>query len=388
MNFKIKYLDRNFCEKTLIFECENEKEFFDYIQNKKISLLSYKKINIKKKKEKKKTIKDFISFIYLLTEADINILDSLEISKSHFSKSFRERISSTISDLKLGKSLKESFSHISKDTFFLNSIEIGEESGKLPKCLKNLKTKYELELEIKKEIFNISLYPAFVSAVSFIIISILLKFVVPKFFLIYKDLGKDIPKITKFILKFSSFYEKYFVSILAFLFLLFIVIQFFCRKHKKQVENLILKFPFFNILYKEFLLLDFSQNMNTAITGGLDILKALKLASETRSPALSNEIIQLGKNLEHGLSLDKAFEKSSFFSSEYKSYVLIAEETGNLAFMFENVSKIYFSRVKDKTKKFLKILEPLSVIFIAAIIAVIILSVMFPIFRLGENIEF
>ena len=72
---------------------------------------------------------------------------------------------------------------------------------------------------------------------------------------------------------------------------------------------------------------------------------------------------------------------------EYKNYITIGEETGDLNFIFSHIKNIYLIRIKEKIKRFLKILEPVSIIFIALSIGVIIFSIMLPIFKLGENID-
>ena len=387
MKVKFEYLDSSFNKKSAILDFNDENEFKQYLKEEKYTLIYHKKIFFEKSKTNTKNMKDFISSLYFLIKANINILDALLIIKENFPGKFKDSINKTISHLKKGKSLKESFIFISNDEIFLNTMKIGEESGNITDALENLKEKYEFEQEIKKEIINLSMYPALVLTTSAIIISILFKFIVPKFSSIYQDLDKEIPKLTKIVIKFGNIYEKYFFCIIIVFIFITGIIMYSYKKNREKYEHLVCKVPFLNKLYIEMQILVFTQNMHILTNGGLDILTSLELSKYSVSSVLKKEITSIKKKLEKGISLNEAFEKSSYFNSEYKNYITIGEETGDLNFIFSHVKNIYLIRIKEKIRRFLKILEPVSIIFIALIIGVIIISIMLPIFKLGENID-
>ena len=387
MKVKFEYLDSGFNKKSAVLDFNDENEFNQYLKEEKYTLIHHKKVFFEKSKANTKNMKDFISSLYFLIKANINILDALLIIKENFPEKFKDNINKTISHLKKGKSLKESFIFISNDEIFLNTMKIGEESGNITDALENLKEKYEFEQEIKKEIINLSMYPALVLTTSAIIISVLFKFIVPKFSSIYQDLDKEIPKLTKIVIKFGNIYEKYFFCIIIVFIFITGIIMYSYKRNKESYEHLICKLPFLNKLYMEMQVLVFTQNMHILTNGGLDILTSLELSRYSVSSVLKKEIASIKTKLEKGISLNDAFEKSSYFNSEYKNYIAIGEETGDLNFIFSHVKNIYLIRIKEKIRRFLKILEPVSIIFIALIIGVIIISIMLPIFKLGENID-
>ena len=387
MRIKFEYLDNNLKKKSAVLDFNNKKHFYDYLKEEKYTLFKYKEIFFKKDRGKSKDIKNFISSLYFLIKANINILDALVIIKENFPNKFKENISKTISHLKKGKNLKDSFIFISNDEIFLNTLKIGEESGNIIDALENLKEKYEFEHEIKKEIINLSMYPILVLSTSIIIVSILFKFIVPKFSAIYQDLDKEIPKLTNIIMKFGVFYERHLFYIIVITSVILAFAMYYYKKNKSKYESLILKLPFINKLYLEIQVLSFTQNMHILTNGGLDILTSLELSKYSVGFVLKQEISALKKKLEKGISLKESFNSSSFFNIEYKNYITIGEETGDLNFIFSHIKNIYLIRIKEKIKRFLKILEPVSIIFIALIIGVIIFSIMLPIFKLGENID-
>ena len=64
----------------------------------------------------------------------------------------------------------------------------------------------------------------------------------------------------------------------------------------------------------------------------------------------------------------------------------IGEKTGDMETAFSNLTEIYYDRVNEKIKLFLKILEPVSIIIIGIIIGFIVFSVMMPIFKMSEGL--
>ncbi len=387
MKIKFKYLDKSFDQKSSVLNFKNEKEFFHYIKIQNYTLLHHKKIPSWGTRVKTSEFTTFISSLYFLAKADIRIVDALSILTENFSGTLKNNIEHAVTALKEGKSLRESFAFITDDKIFLNTMEIAEESGNILLPLKNLKSKYEFEQELKKEIINLSLYPALVLATSFIIISILFKFVVPKFSGIYNDLNKEIPYLTKVMIKISTLYGKYFfvTSVSAVVLITFSVMYY--KRNRENFERLFIKLPVIKNLYKEFRILYFSQSMSILLNSGVEIIKSIELSTQTAGGLLGRDLKILIKKLEQGLSISNIIGNMQFFDNEYKNYILIGEETGNLGFVFSHITDIYFMRIREKTKRFLKILEPVSIIFIAFFIGLIVISVLLPVFRLGENLN-
>ena len=380
-------MDKSFNQKSSVLEFKNEKEFYDYIKIQKYTLIRHKKILQLKNRVKSREFMTFTASLYFLVKADIRISDALSILAENFSGTLKDNINNAVSALKAGKTLKESFSFITDDKIFLNAMGIAEESGNILLPLENLKNKYEFEQELKKEIINLSMYPSLVLATSIIIISILFRFVVPKFSGIYNDLNKEIPFLTKVMIKISALYGKSFPGVLALTTGLFIFSVLYYRKNKENFEKLFIKFPVIKKLYKEFRILYFSQSMSILLNSGVEIIRSIELSTQAAGGLLGKELKILVKKLEQGLSISSIIENMQFFDNEYKNYILIGEETGNLGFVFSHITDIYFMRIKEKTKRFLKILEPVSIIFIAFFIGLIVISVLLPVFRLGENLN-
>ena len=316
-------MDKGFNKKSSVLEFKNEKEFYDYIKIQKYTLLHHKKILSLKSRVKTGEFTTFITSLYFLVKADIRIADALSILAENFSGTLKDNISNAVSALKAGKTLREGFAFITDDKIFLNTMEIAEESGNILLPLENLKNKYEFEQELKKEIINLSMYPALVLGTSIIIISILFKFVVPKFSGIYNDLNKEIPLLTKIMIKLSNLYGKYFIIISISVIGLFFFSITYCKKNKENFEKLLIKFPAVKKLYKEFRILYFSQSMSILLNSGVEIIRSIELSTQAAGTLLGKELKILVKKLKQGHSISTIIENMQFFDNEYKNYILI-----------------------------------------------------------------
>ena len=90
--------------------------------------------------------------------------------------------------------------------------------------------------------------------------------------------------------------------------------------------------------------------------------------------------------MEKGISIQQAFRNLYFFDREYINFLSIGEKTGNVETAFSNLNTIYYEKVTEKVKLFLKLFEPLSIIVIGLIIGFVIFAVMLPMFKMGEMI--
>ena len=334
----------------------------------------------------KKEIREFVRNLYHLLYVNIKLIVALEIIEYSLNKEFLKKIKSVKSAVKKGEKLEKSFSLISTDEDFLNLIKIGEETGELPLIFKTLYEKYEFEANVRKEVISLTVYPVTVIVTSIIIVFILLKVVVPKFVAVYKDMNQELPKLTRMTIKMSEITDKY--SIHIGVILIIIVSSFYIMKKKNVInfDKYIFKLPIFGKINKKIFLLKFSQELYTLTISNVDFVKSLKIVCKTRNNYIKEEINKIISKIEKGNSIEKAFKESEIFDIEYRSYLRIAEKTGNLPYCFEQLKNIYYERVSGNVRLFLKLLEPISIIFIAMIIGVIVLSVMLPIFRLGENL--
>jgi len=308
------------------------------------------------------TEKELCSFtkgMYYLLKGKIELTEALRIISESYRKEIKNRIMKTVRTIEEGNLLGKAFGNLTQSKEFLELIRIGEETGNLEIIFKNLFEKYKFREKIKKDIRNLSIYPVTVIITAFVVVTVLLKIVVPKFTVIYSDLDQELPELTKTIVRISEITDRYGLIILILIISGIFLILFFKKNNQKYFEKILLKIFIFGEIYKNIVVLNFTQNMYSLTDAGVSFLESLKMC------------INSGNN---------------FFDEEYKGFLRIGEKTGKMTVSFENLTGIYSEKVQERTQLLLKVMEPLSIIFIGIIIGIIIFAIMLPIFKIGEMI--
>ena len=331
-----------------------------------------------------KELLTFTKSVYYLLNGKISLIDTLTIVSQNYKNEMKNQILKTKIQIEQGVPLNKAFYKITQEREFLEMIKIGEQTGNLELVFKNLYQKYEFNQKIKKDIIGLSIYPVTVIVTAVIIVAILLKFVVPKFVSIYSDIGQDLPKITKTVINMSKIFDKYWIAFFGVMVFIYFLFFYFKKKNEEDFEKFFLKLKIIGKMYKDICVLNFTRNMYSLTDTNISFVKSLEMCSNSKSNVLNKELKKIISKIEKGESIQKSFKNTTFFDAEYRSFLTIGERTGKMEISFFNLNEIYYERVNEKIKWFLKMFEPFSIIFIGILIGGIIFSVMLPIFKMGE----
>ncbi|NMB99530.1 MAG: hypothetical protein GYA35_04525 [Thermoanaerobaculaceae bacterium] len=144
-----------------------------------------------------------------------------------------------------------------------------------------------------------------------------------------------------------------------------------------------MKIPVFGTNIQRYNIAQSSRTLGTLVSGGIPLVQALEIVSD----AMSNEVFKVelkkikNKVLE-GESLWSSMEKSGIMTPLTVEMVQVGESTGALSDMLEQVSSFYDQELSTSVERFMALLEPLILVFMAFIIAVIVLSVYMPLFSM------
>lgn len=331
-----------------------------------------------------KELLTFTKSVYYLLNGKISLIDTLTIVSQNYKSEMKNKILKTKAQIEQGVPLTKAFYKMVQEREFLEMIKIGEQTGNLELVFKNLYQKYEFNQKIKKDIIGLSIYPVTVIVTAVIIVAILLKFVVPKFVSIYSDIGQDLPKITKTVINMSKIFDKYWIAFFGVMVFIYFLFFYFKKKNEEDFEKFFLKLRIIGKMYKDICVLNFTRNMYSLTNTNISFVKSLEMCSNSKSNVLNKELKKIISKIEKGESIQKSFKNTTFFDVEYRSFLTIGERTGKMEISFFNLNEIYYERVNEKIKWFLKMFEPFSIIFIGILIGGIIFSVMLPIFKMGE----
>lgn len=338
-----------------------------------------------KKKER------FYSELNILFTAGVDIKTALELIEEEQSKAKDKEIFAKIKERVIsGESLSNaihSAGHFSPYEFY--SLQIGEESGRLPEVLKELSGYFAKKINQKRQVMNALSYPMIVLSAAGGAIFFMMNFVVPMFSDIFKRFKGDLPALTKLVIKFSNLVSKY--SLSFFLLLIVLVAILYSQRKKaafrKISSSFILKIPFFGDLIAKIYLARFCQSMNLLTAARTPLITAIELVQKMAGFYPIEASLQYVKeDIMKGKSLYESLSRFPIYNKRMVSLIKVAEEVNKLDTIFEKLAKQYNDEVEHQTGLIGNMIEPVMIILLGLLVAVILVAMYLPLFQLSTSI--
>ncbi len=271
--------------------------------------------------------------------------------------------------------------------FYVNMIRAGEAGGVLEPVLVRLGTFLETSQDLKEYIVSAMVYPLFLVLVGGASITILLTFVIPKFSIIFSDLGQAIPFSTQMLLGFSHFIRSYWWAILAGIGLTIYLFRNYSltQEGRYKIDKLKIRLPAVGDLVKKIEAARFSRTLGTLIKSGVPILQALALVKDIiGNRVVASAMDEIRERVQKGDRLSKPLSESGFFPSLAIQMVTVGEETGRLDEMLLKVAESYEKVVRATVKRFISFLEPAMILIMGLLVGFIVISMLMAIFSINE----
>lgn len=335
--------------------------------------------------------KDFIllnqEFTALL-RAGYPVLKSLEMVRSRMKNQLLQEILSRVeNEVRGGKSLSEAFSpyeHIFSKVY-IASILAGEQSGNLPGTLERY-IHYALTIsQTKHRIRSALIYPSLLLFFSLGLMIVLVSFILPRFSSFYADFEAELPLITRFIILVSSILRQLVPAALIFFVLILIFVSQLKRNPvgARQVDRWKLKIPYGASLWKEQAISLFSRTLGLLLEAGIPLLHCLPIAIQAvPNKFLAFSLLPVPKDIKNGQSLSDSLGRTGVFSALAVDMIRIGETSANLPGMLRETADVYDERVKGRIETLVNLIEPVIIIFMGVLVAIMLLSVYLPIFNI------
>jgi len=301
-------------------------------------------------------------------------------------KSFKEKIVKISQLVEEGNSLSESFAAYPEvfNVFYISLVRTGEASGKISDALYYLSEHLEREADITAKVRGAMIYPAFVIAVLVVVIIIIMVFVMPRVTDLLKETTSEPPLLTRMAINFYDFLFQYgWIMVVGFFSLIVFVVYYFTTKEgKKNYDRLILKIPVLNSLMKKIFLIRFAENISTLVSAGLSINSALGITKDTVNNHVYKEIIsETEQKVSEGEKISSVLVKYPDYAPPFVVQMIqVGEDTGKLDKNLMEIVNFYQKEVERAIEAFTALLEPVLIIFLGAIVALIAITVLEPLY--------
>jgi general secretion pathway protein F/type IV pilus assembly protein PilC len=274
----------------------------------------------------------------------------------------------------------------------VSMVRAGQEGGFLEDVLKRIATFTEQQEDLKSKVVGALAYPIFLAVVGTCILGVLIMFFVPQFEPMFDDLRArgELPGLTIALLAFSRFLINWFIPIVIGVVVLVVVFwRWSGTEHGRlRLDRVRLKLPQAGKIYLNLALARFTRILGTLLHNGIPILQALKIAKDsTGNRVLTLAIEEAAENVTGGKSLAAPFANCKYLPRDIVEMVAIGEESNSLETVLVNIADSLEKRTTRQLELFVRLLEPMMLLFMAMVTLIVVLALLLPIFNLGKTIN-
>ncbi len=272
-------------------------------------------------------------------------------------------------------------------TFYVNMVRAGEVGSVLESVLDRLSIFLENSEELRDYIRSSMVYPLFLVFVGGLSIIILLTFVVPKFSLIFADMGQAVPGTARFLLGLSDILRQYWFVFIGGVGALYYFFRRYTRTPagRLKMDQYKMKLPVSGDYVRKVETARFARTLGTLTNSGVPILQAIKLVTDIiGNRVIAHAMTSVYDRVKEGERLSKPLGDVGVFPSLAIQIITVGEETGKLDKMLLRVADNYEKIVRDMVKKFVSLLEPAMILAMGVIVGFIVISMLMAIFSMND----
>lgn len=332
--------------------------------------------------------------ISTLFEAQVSALKAFSLLASNADNPLLSRkLNQVVDDIQAGTSISGSLSKHPDvfSNFYVNMVRAGEESGQLTKTFSYLADYLDRQYALTTKTKNALIYPAFVIFTFLAVMILMFVVVIPKLSVIITESGQDIPFYTKIVIGLSNFFVNYGVFLAIFVVIFGGYIWYMARSGagKQRLDAIKLSIPAVGDLYRKLYLSRISDNLDTMLSSGISITRAIEVTGEVVGNRVYAEIMKdAGEKVKGGSSLSESFER---YPDEIPSIMVqmlkVGEETGSLASILKTMANFYKREVDDSVDTLVGLIEPVMIVALGLGVGILLTSVLVPIYNLAGGIQ-
>jgi len=273
---------------------------------------------------------------------------------------------------------------------YISMVRVGESLGSLDQVIARL-----ADLEEKKNILTAKIrsalwYPAFMFLFAAGVMTFLMINVIPTIADMFADQKRELPIPTKIVIGVSDFLSHFWFLIpLAVAILIYLYNRYVkTSEGRKKIDELKLKIPLLKNLYKRLIVYRFTQSLGILLNNKVDIIKSFEIVKKiVGNVIIEKKIEDAAIKIKEGATVANSLNKSDFLPKLVIGMITAGEASDNLDAMLLNIGNVYETELDLTVTGLTSLIEPMIIIVMGIIIAVIVMSVILPITQMNLLVQ-
>ena len=332
----------------------------------------------------------FYSELALLIEAGLNVKPALDLlADQQKKKEVKALVEKIVEELTQGGRFSEVLKNSGKfSAYEYFSIKIGEETGNMVAILQRLSHFYSQKIKQRRSIIGALTYPFIVLLTALLAVGFMFTYMVPMFQDVFLRMGGQLPWLTRVIMDISESFAG--ISGVFFIVVTTMVILHFTNRDKDTYRKIqhtaLMKIPVAGSLVLKTHTLSMVQSLGLLISSRVPITEALELSQRmVNFYPISSSLGGVRNQIFKGGSLSKGFQQYPIYESKLIALIKVGEETNQLGMILERYANQLEEELAHKAKVLGNTMEPIIIVFLGVLVAVILVAMYMPMFQLSTQ---
>ena len=273
---------------------------------------------------------------------------------------------------------------------YRTTVEAGEQSGHLDRVLERLADYTESRQQMRQKIQLAVFYPAMLSLVAILVVGGLMTYVVPQVVQVFDNIGQNLPALTRGLIAVSDFLREWGLILILLITLGIAGFSYLLRVEasRRRFHRLLLRLPLVGRLVGGLNTGRFARTLSILTASGVPVLEALRISAQVMSNIPMREAVtEAAARIREGASIASALERSGYFPPMTVHLIASGEASGKLEDMLERAAINQEREIETLIAALLGLFEPLLILLMGAVVLVIVLAILLPIFDLNQLVQ-
>jgi type IV pilus assembly protein PilC len=328
-----------------------------------------------------------------LLKAGMPLVQSLDILRQRVANTtFKAVLDDVYDKVKSGTALSEAFgAHAGLyPAVYPASLMAGERSGSLDTVIRRYVAYEKIIGSVRRRTISALIYPLILVVLMIVLIGIIVLRVVPAFAGFYSSFDRELPLSTRIIVGISdAAVANFWVMVLAIAGGI-AAVAFWIRQpgQRSKADHMVLQLPWVGATVRKFATSQLARTLATLIGGGIPLVNALEISVRSISNKyLARELEHVRREVQEGQSFSESLRGRGIFPDVAVKMVEVGESTGALQEMLNSLADFFDEEIETAVGRFITLIEPVLLIIMGIVIAVVVLALYMPVFELSSVVN-
>jgi type II secretory pathway component PulF len=345
---------------------------------------------VRKNRVPKAEIADMTAQLAIMTQSGLDLSSALSSLANQCERPALAAVLRDINELvHSGNTLSEALRLYPEvfDGAYVATVAAAEASGRMAEVLKQLAEMQRSEIRLRQSIKGLLTYPVLLTVISFSVISILVVFVLPRFAEIFAQYEVALPVLTRMMLGLATEMKvRWWLWLPVMAGCLAAALAWrMTDGGRRRIDQWLLHVAVFRTVTRPLLTGRTCSLMGLLLQSGVPLLDSLRLCRNAVGNRVYKDLLtDVCDSVINGHGMGPALAEAEIVPQSAREMLITGERTGNLSEVSQLLGAYYEEEAETRMKQVVRLLEPLITVVMGAIVAIVVLSVMLPIFDLSS----